>query len=337
MKDAWESLLASRAARWAEERLLDFGDAAAERTAALRGEALCPLPDLTVLSASGGDAGSFLQGQLSADVMTLKPGDSRLAAYCTPKGRMLALFRVIRRADGYWLLLPREIAGPVTQRLRMFVMRSKVELREDGDLLVLGLCGEAGARQISAAPPRAIDAGIELGGGALVRVAGESPRYVYVAPASAVAEALKHAAMPLTGPDAWRLLDIRAGLPQVLAGAQEAFVPQMANLDLLGGISFTKGCYPGQEIVARMHYLGSLKRRMYRLEIGLEHPPGPGTAIRDNAETLVGELVMAAMGPAGVEGLAVLQIDRADDPGLQVGGMPVKATPPPYPLSPDAP
>jgi folate-binding protein YgfZ len=312
------------------------GDLRAQAQAADTGEILAPLTDLAVIQVSGADALAFLQGQLSNDVRALQDGYSQLGAYCTPKGRMLALFRLVRRADAYLLLLPAEIAEAVLKRLRMFVMRSKVLVEDVSDhWLVLGVGGVGAAATFGVDLPQAPDTGVWQGELGLVRLPDRRERYLALASPErlgALWPALSRGT-PIEGPEGWRLLDVRAGLPQVYKETQESFVPQMANLDLINGISFTKGCYPGQEIVARMHYLGNLKRRMYRFHIDGEGAPAPGNEVRDQAVTLVGEVVTAATDPnGGAEGLAVLQIERASQEGLRIGDATIRVTPPPYPL-----
>jgi folate-binding protein YgfZ len=331
MQSSWQAFLAS-----AQPESHDAVDPRAQAQAADAGAVLAPLADLAVIQASGADVLPFLQGQLSNDLRALQDGHSQLGAYCTPKGRMLALFRLVRRADAYLLLLPAEIAEAVLKRLRMFVMRSKVLVEDVSDRwLVLGASGAGAAATFGVDLPQAPDSGVWEGELGLVRLPDRRERYLALASherLGALWPALSRAA-PLVGIEGWRLLDVRAGLPQVYKETQESFVPQMANLDLINGISFTKGCYPGQEIVARMHYLGNLKRRMYRFQLNGEGTPEPGNEVRDEAGTLVGEVVTAATDPnGGIEGLAVLQIERAQQEGLRIGDATIRVTPPPYPL-----
>lgn len=336
MPTVWRQLLDGTVARWRDNELLGFSEATSEIEQALAGKAIAPLPSLGIIEASGADVANFLQSQLSNDILSLADGDSRLAAYCNPKGRMLALFRVVRRQDGYLLLLPATLIDTILKRLRMFVLRSKVTLTDVSEHWArLGVCGSQAQTLLAEQGlvlPTEPDAGVWLAETALVRLRGDQPRALVLAPPQRMA-ALWAALAPLPqiSEQAWRLLDIRAGVPEILPGAAEKIIPQMANLDLLGGISFTKGCYPGQEIVARMHYLGNLKRRMYRLQIATAEPPQPGTDVRTAEGSLAGEIVMAVRSLDGQsEALAVLQIDRAAAPDLQVDGSPAQALPVPY-------
>jgi len=217
---------------------------------------------------SGEDAEIFLQGQLSADLRALKPERAGWASYNSPKGRMLAVMLMVRDADGITLRMPRTLVEPISRRLRMFVLRSKVKLVQ--------------------VEPRAMDAEVQA-----------------------------HDRVAL----------IEAGIPVVYPETQDRWVAQMANLDLIGGISFDKGCYTGQEVVARLHYLGNLKKRMFLVR-GTGAAPAPGTSIRD-AEgdgQGVGDVVDAAGTDQGFVASAVLQLsastkttlvlDRADDAAL---------------------
>jgi folate-binding protein YgfZ len=339
MSSTWQDTLAAAGAHWnTSGDLLDFGDSTAELGLATNGNIVSPLP-LAVLRVSGNDAIGFLHGQLTNDVQGLATGKSFIAGYCTAKGRMLAILRLVRLPDAILVILPAEIADGIMQRLRMFVLRAKVVI-ERIDYAVIGISGPATPDPLTAfttaVPVTENDCAL-LEDGLLLRLPSNRlpPRFLLAATEHAMpaywASLVSHCKP--TGTAAWRLLDIQAGLPAVLSQTQESFVPQMANLDLLGGLSFEKGCYPGQEIVARMHYLGTLKRRMYRIRIKAEAVPLPGTEIRDSNGTLIGELVMAARSPdGGAEGLAVLQIEHADTPDLVIAGQSIEVAPPPYPL-----
>lgn len=300
---------------------------------------LVPLPEYGVVSLSGADAVDFLHNQLSNDVAGLGADQSRLAAYCTPKGRMLAALRLYREGEQLRLLLPQALIEPVIKRLRMFVLRSKVALADiSAERVVLGAAGPQAAERLQGlglAVPAEADGVAVTGGWQIIRLRDPQPRYLLIAaPGEVLArlQALQEAFTP-AGPDYWRLLDVRAGLPQVLPATQENWVPQTLNLDLLGGVNFRKGCYPGQEVVARMKYLGKLKRRMYRVAVAGHEPPVAGTEVRDAEDRLAGELVLVAPLPqGGAEALAALRMDKLDD-ALQVGGQPLTVLDLPYEVS----
>jgi folate-binding protein YgfZ len=210
-----------------------------------------------------------LHSQFSNDVERLPANTARLAAYCNAKGRMLASFLYWKENDAYQLQLHHSLFAAIQKRLQMFVLRAKVKLIAAQDNLLLGLGGQAA--QAALLPffpdlPTAPYSLISNQHGTLIRVADGfgAPRY-QLHLSAAQAEALWPALSQLGAihPDIWKLADIQAGLACISATTQEKFVPQMVNYELVGGVNFKKGCYPGQEIVARSQYLGKLKRRMF--------------------------------------------------------------------------
>lgn len=231
---------------------------------------VAPLADLGLIAATGDDAASFLHNQLTNDVEHLGAQEARLAGYCSPKGRLLATLLMWKSSDAILLQLPRQIQPAVQKRLQMFVLRSKAKLNDvtDGHA-ILGLGGPPAAEVLSQwfpLLPGAPFAKADTDAGSLIRVAdafGE-PRYQWIAPLAVAEQAWPELMKKLTpvGTQVWRLTDIHAGMPQITQPTQEQFVPQMVNFELIGGVNFKKGCYPGQEIVARSQYLGKLKRRM---------------------------------------------------------------------------
>lgn len=278
----------------------------------------CRLDHWGVLGVRGAEASSFLQGQITQDIQRIRPTRSHLAAHCTPKGRMLALFRIVHHDTGYRLLLPREQLPALHQRLRMFVLRARVDLSDDSDnCLCVGLGGPDAEALLARLYllPGDVDQVTVNAGLRLLRLAGVSPRFLLLGEPERVATVMAELTPAFTpvGTDAWRLLDILAGIPSVYPQTADQFVPQMANLDSLGGISFQKGCYTGQEIVARSHYLGKLKRRMFRLHLASGHAR-PGMAVMSEADPdqPAGTVVDAAPHPAGGEALlAVLRLEMA--------------------------
>ncbi len=278
MNDAWTQHL-QQAGAILTDRGARFADTHEEARAAIAGDVVAALSDYAFIEASGPDAAAFLQAQLSNDVRALDAEQSQLSGYCNPKGRLLAAFRLLRIGDRYLLRLPAEILEPTLKRLRMFVLRSQVQLEDvSAQTAAIGVAGpaaEARLRETAGTLPAQVDGAVHAAGAVLVRVAGAIPRFELYGPTEAIAplwDALATAATPV-GPAAWALLDIHAGLPTVRASTMEAFVPQMVNLEVIGGVSFKKGCYPGQEVVARMHYLGKPKRRMFLAHLAEAAPP----------------------------------------------------------------
>ncbi len=252
------------------------------------------LDDRRLLVISGPDRISFLQGQLTQDVTGLVPGVTSLAGWADAKGRLLFaghLFGIPAGAeDALAMLVPADLAEALAKRLRMYVLRARVEVAVP-DTTPVGLFG----------PPAVSEPGS-------VRLHGADGRHLLLEPA---ASAFRDRTT-ITPASEWALAEIRAGIPSIVAATTGEFVAQMVNLDLLGGISFTKGCYTGQEIVARMKYLGRVKRRMLRFS-GPGEPPVAGTALLGERGT-IGQVVSAAPTAAGSEFLAVVVLDDLPGP-----------------------
>ncbi|MEY4747956.1 MAG: hypothetical protein RIQ60_170 [Pseudomonadota bacterium] len=342
-----------------------------------RGGAL-HLPHWGVIRAGGADAASFLHGQLSNDINHLGDQQARLAAFCTAQGRMLASFVVARAVadtsasaapatpatatpapsapggpgaaaaalppDTLWLACRSDVLPATLKRLSMFVLRAKARLSDAGDALaVLGLLGPSATSWLAAQ-------GIVLGGawqagrcvgGRVLRLpdAPGAPRWMWMGPTSAAEAVL--AALPADAGldrDAWDALEIRAGVVPVQAATSGLFVPQMLNFELVGGVDFKKGCYPGQEVVARSHYLGKLKRRGVLLGVAAGEPaPLAGAEVWWSGDTaqpagqvaqaapvgnggaalLLAELKLAALGAAPDGGPSTLHLGSAHGPLLQ--------------------
>ena len=329
MKIDWKAFLEEAGAELADDRVLHFGNPVRERKVALNGLVFADLGHLGVIAVHGTDAESFLQSQLGNDVGLVSESASQLSSYSTPKGRMLGLMRLFRQGDTWYLRLPEDTLEAVIQRLRMFVMRADVTLEDVSDnFIAIGVSGEQAGEELTAVTgslPGAVDEVTRAADYTLLRVPGIQPRYeVYISSREAaqrVWDSLNVHGAPV-GESVWRLLEIYAGIPTIFAATSELFVAQMANLQLLNGVSFKKGCYPGQEIVARMQYLGTLKRRMYLGVIDTDQPVNPGDSLfgSDNSEQAIGRIVDAQPHPDdGQAALAVLQINSAESGDLHLG------------------
>jgi folate-binding protein YgfZ len=257
------------------------------------------LPDLGVLSIEGADAPAFLQGQVTAEIRDLPAGSSTLAGWCSPQGRVIALLRIAPAAGGFLAVLPRELCAGVGERMRRFVMRSKVAIndvsaqfsiagisgRDPGVLATVGpLPGEPVTLRLSSSRELLVGSPVQLAGAA----AGLAPGSVA----------------------AWEARCIAEGEPEVYAGTSESWIPQMLNLDLLGAISFSKGCYPGQEIVARTQHLGRIKRRLLRYLVSGPRLPVAGDALF-LGQAKVGEVVRSVRHAGAAQLLAVVNLDAA--------------------------
>ncbi|RMG33639.1 MAG: folate-binding protein [Gammaproteobacteria bacterium] len=289
--------------------------------------AIADLSHLGLIRVTGEDRSDFLQGQLTNDIRKVDPAHSQLSSYCSPKGRMLASFRIFERDGALYLMLPAERLDAILKRLRMFVLRSRVTLADASDELArVELSGDCAADLLPIEPPGEDNASVTVDGYTVIQVPGDRPRFQVIAEPSAMqalwVEATENGARPASA-RAWALLDIRAGIPTVYDATVEAFVPQMANLQAVEGVSFTKGCYTGQEVVARMQYLGKLKRRMYRVRVDTDRLPEPGQELfspHTESGQGTGRVVAAAPSPeGGYEALVVVEIASAERGDIHLG------------------
>ncbi len=322
MNSEWQQTLVQQGAHIDAGKVTDFGDPQTELAAAINGDIVCDLSHLSLIRASGDDCSTFLQGQFSNDVREVNDNHHQLSSYSSPKGRMLSLFRLFQRDESYYLSLPQSLLESTLKRLRMFVLMSKVSLEDvSEDLVRFGVSGPSAdrlLREILGAVPIETDESLTQDEITMLRVPGPHPRFELHGPFATMQNLwqslIQHSSR--VGADGWDLLDVQAGLPSVYPETAEAFVPQMVNLQLVNGVSFKKGCYTGQEIVARMQYLGKLKRRMYRAHADTATRPTPGdelTSPNSASGQGAGKVVKAAPSPnGGYEMLCVIEIVAAD-------------------------
>ena len=303
----------------------------------------CVLNDLShfgLIRVEGEDAESFLQGQLTNDLRQVTEDHSNLAGWCSAKGRMLANFRCLRRGDTYYLQTPLENLPTVLKRLGMYVLMAKVTLSDASDELmrmgITGDCAESLLQNQFAEIPAQANAVAQQSGVSLIRLPGDTPRFELLGPAEALIAFWQQAQSQAVrlGDDFWALQEIRAGVPVIYPATSEAFVPQMTNMQLVDGVSFTKGCYTGQEVVARMQYLGKLKRRMYLAHVTSDTQPQPGDELHSPGSTSgqgTGKVVDARPADGGYDLLAVIESSSAESdkvclsengPCLELRGLP---------------
>jgi hypothetical protein len=340
MSERWISQLTDQGARFADGRVASFGDGQAELRAAHTQPVICDLSHDGLILVSGEDAAQFLHAQLSNDVLSLEEGQAQWNSWCSPKGRMLATFLLWRGRQGYFLQLPRALQAAIQKRLQMFVLRSKVTLTDAGiEWMRLGIGGNEAKALLEGAlgsvPVNPLGS-IHIQGGRLIRFSAD--RFEFIASvddATAFWQKLSASARPVGAP-VWDALAILEGILTVLPATQEAFVPQMANFELIGGLSFKKGCYPGQEIVARTQYRGILKKRLVRAHIDATAVAGDSVYAAEFGDQPAGTI--AATAPAlegGTDALVVAQIESLKANSLRLGaldGVPVAIRPLPYPV-----
>jgi folate-binding protein YgfZ len=328
MQDGWIQFLNEQGATTDTNGVTVFGSASDEVAQLQVKPQIISLDHLGVARVSGEDAENFLQGQLTNDIALLKEQKVQISGYCNPKGRMLAQFIIMPEAEGYLLLLPRSIYDKTINRLKMFILRSKVEITDlRDDYACIGVAGrnikDLLQSSMSELPEQEF-ALVTTPDYMACRMPGTISRYLLVARVQKAIEIWNQLATDISraGPTAWHWLDIHAGLPVILPETIEEFVPQSLNLELIGGVSFKKGCYTGQEIVARMHYLGKPKRRMFHLQQDDGTPPVPGTGIYEagSDDQTVGQVVNVAPAPdGGFDLLAELKLSHYQKTSLHIG------------------
>lgn len=345
--NTWLHFLTQNGMRFSENAIpevLDFNSAGHDNGAS--GDFVVPLTGLGLIVVEGDDAATFLHNQLTNDVMQLPMDQARLAGYCSPKGRLLATMLMWKTADRIVLQLPIEIQPAIQKRLQMFVLRSKVKLSDGGDAhVILGLSGSAVANVLGrwfSALPAAPYAKVDADAGSLIRVADANgtARYQWITTPEIAQAAWPELVTRLrpASPREWRLAEIAAGVPQITRVTQEKFVPQMINFELIGGVNFRKGCYPGQEIVARSQYLGKLKRRMMLASVAApEIEAGTEVFSIADREQPCGMIVNAER-RSNIESLCLVEIKLAaiDAGSVHLGsvdGPPLQFTMLPYDLA----
>ena len=303
------------------QSIQDFGNPTAERNALANGNIICDLSHLGLLELQGADARDFLQKQVTNDIQQLNGSNAQYTAHCTPKGRMLVLFLAFAHHDHLHLQFPKALIEPIAKRLKMYVMRSKVSVTDVSETIVkIGLSGPKAPALLASLFTEVPTNDYQLASlenGALLKLPGAQPRYqifTSLENANHIWETLAAEAMPV-GASGWEWLEIQAGIPTVVPQTQEEFVPQMLNLDALNAINYKKGCYTGQEIVARTHYLGKVKRRTQHAHIASDVAPAIGDDVLDNTAQTVGKIVRVApaLQPAFQSGFEVLVECRLDN------------------------
>lgn len=307
-------------------------------TAALGGA--LDLTDWGLIAAEGPEAAQFLHGQLTQDVMLLGTQEARMAGYCSPKGRLLATFILWKTSPDQVLLACSADVLPATlKRLSMFVLRAKVKLSDaSAQWRLVGLAGPQAAEALGADAPSTAWARASMGAASVLRLpdAAGAPRWLWAAPR----DAEQPPALPPLPEARWHWLEVMSAVPRITAPTVDQFVPQMVNLEAVGGVNFKKGCYPGQEVVARSQYRGTLKRRGFLLAAPVEARAGQEVFHSEDPSQPCGMVVLAAP-DARAEGrwslFAELKIAATGSGSLHLGaadGPTLALEPLPYELPP---
>jgi folate-binding protein YgfZ len=324
MNPSWQQFLGACGACFDNGLVASFGEAGTELKSARDATIIAPLAHLGLIECAGEEAKTFLHNQVTSDINHLGRDAAQHSAWCSAKGRMLASFLLFRDGDAFQVQLSADLAPAVQKRLQMFVLRTKVKIRDlSPSYELIGLSGvqaEAALHQaVLPVPLRTLDTATFASGKVIRLDALRFEIVVHSEAAAALWEKLAVVARPV-GTPAWQWLDIRAGIPLINEATKEEFVPQMANFDQLGGVSFHKGCYPGQEIVARTQYLGKVKRHLYRISAAVPMRAGNAIYSPENPDHPCGMVANGAPAPeGGYLALAVIQENFVTTGDLELG------------------
>lgn len=337
MNPDWTAFLTERGATL-NDRGISFPAAGATNDSAI----LVPLTHLALIHSAGEDSAPFLHNLFSNDVKKLAADTAQWNSFNSPKGRMLANFLLWGTPQAHWLAVSSDLREAFQKKLSMYVLRSKVKIGNPPDVVLLGVAGPRAASLLEALGAQCPGTDMRhaaFDDGTLIRI--DADIFILALPQATARsrfDALLAAGAQASGTAAWQLAMIRAGVPLITSATQEEFIAQMLNYELIGGVSFHKGCYPGQEIVARTQYLGKLKKRMYRVAAapGIEVVAGMDIHAPDFGEQSAGKVVnVAPTADGGVEALAVIQSSSAEAGQLRLGageGAALELLPLPYAL-----
>ncbi|NOQ88528.1 MAG: hypothetical protein GQ550_06345 [Gammaproteobacteria bacterium] len=345
MNNDWKNYLLSKGAQYTEEDAFRFDDDASSNLKAENADTICDLSHFSTLVVAGDDAADFMQGQFTNDIEKVDEDNSQLNAFCNNKGRMIANFRLFKYQQNYFFSLKNSLVEQSIEHLQNYILRAQVAIQDVSEQLIhLGVSGTNAEKSLSSfvdITNQEID-GVSFNENYIaIRIASlhgsEKPRFEVFCSfehAKTLWEKISAQAETINSAS-WDYLNIQAGLPFIDSSTSKEFVPQMANMELINGVSFTKGCFTGQEIVARMHYLGKLKKRCYKVHIASEDKPvAGGKLFAENAKAgqNTGMIIQAEKTPeSGYDALAVIQIadtesnlflNDADGPVVTVKDLP---------------
>lgn len=320
MNQEWQNFLTQQGAQMLDGNLQHFGNLQAELIAARDVTVLCDLSQYGTVQISGEEAQKFLQNLLSNDINTVNNKTAQLSSFNSAKGRMVATLLIWQQGTDYFLQLPRSLVVAMHKKLSMYVLRSKVKVSDaSNEIISLGLNGKNAAQLVRQNFSVTLEQDwsvAQIENGSVLRLA-ENRYQLNTTISTAINHWNElHKEAQAVGAACWDWLTIRAGIPVITPATQEQFVLQMTNLDILGGVSFKKGCYPGQEIVARTHYLGKQKRRMYLAHVEADNLPVAGNELfsEDMPGQACGMVINASSAPGGgVDLLGVMQISSYEN------------------------
>lgn len=312
MNEGWRAFLMEQGAKTVTDESVCFDGSGKDKSTIPAGF-ITPLPGLTLLEITGKDAASFLHGQLTSDLNALISGGHQLSAWCNAKGRVIATFYIYRLKDSYLILLPASLADKFRQRLQMYILRSEVSIHQlEGNHVMIGIHGEG---LVKGLVPNSDSASIYDSIYFLPLPEPSTPRLIAAGPAEKIQALWKRLTASVTAVDSdyWHLLDIEAVIPWLSESTSERFLPQELNLEQLGGLSYDKGCYPGQEVIARVHYRGKVKQQLLRASVAGDPRPAAGTPLYgEETEQELGTVLHAVPLTAGTYSLlAVANVDYA--------------------------
>lgn len=327
MSSAWQEFLEAHDAVIENGKVTSFGPSA-QPYPSIQDTCVCELTPLGLIRVTGEEARTFLHSQFTNDLEQVTAHTGQLNSYCSPKGRVLSIFLIFKHDADYFLVLPQDVIEITLRRLVMYKLRTQVDLIDaSGQSVLFGVAGpgvEPAFENLGITLPQKVYGCTQENGATLVRLPSENVRILIMADAETAVSLCSQLSekLPLATFRLWDLHDISCGIPQVTALTSEAFTPQMTNLELIDGVSFSKGCYPGQEVVARTHYLGKPNRRMYRANIATERLPEPGTNVfsAEEGDQPLGKVVVSQMVSARhASALIVLRTQKEEDPCLRIG------------------
>jgi len=328
MNNDWKNFLHKKGAKQDENGLFIFNPPYSDHTDAESSDCICDLSHFSTLVIAGGDANEFLQGQFTNDVNKIDENSSQLSGFCNNKGRMIANYRLFQHQSNYFISIRNDLVDRSITHLQNYILRAEVAIQDVSEQLIhIGVSGNNAETLLASYIDNlssTIDSVSFNDNYIAIRIAGSTPRYEIFCSLEHAARLWKELAekIKVVNSEYWNYLDIKNGLPFIDSVTSEEFVPQMANMELINGISFEKGCYTGQEIVARTHFLGKQKRRTYRISITSETEPKVGEQLATDTSTenqYTGTLVtLYPVAENKYEALAVIQIKSAEEEKLKL-------------------